>query len=174
MAESKWPWFERKFNFDFPLEKLRDIMERLRGTSLRLAPIAELSGSIRTRRIQDTWSIQENVGHLLELESLWLGRVEDILDGNAELREADLTNQATFDANYNETDFARLREMFAEARERLLERLGEIPAGMATQTAAHPRLKVPMRIVDVAYFAAEHDDYHLARIMEIRRLISDD
>jgi hypothetical protein len=31
-------------------------------------------------------------------------------------------------------------------------------------TALHPRLKIPMRIVDLAYFVAEHDDHHLATI----------
>ena len=28
----------------------------------------------------------------------------------------------------------------------------------------HPRLKIQMRIVDLAYFVAEHDDHHLAQI----------
>jgi hypothetical protein len=31
----------------------------------------------------------------------------------------------------------------------------------------HPRLKQPMRLVDHLYFAAEHDDHHLARIWEL-------
>jgi|GEM_PF-4393916 len=34
-------------------------------------------------------------------------------------------------------------------------------------TALHPRLKTPMRIVDLAYFVAEHDDHHLSRIREL-------
>jgi hypothetical protein len=35
--------------------------------------------------------------------------------------------------------------------------------------ALHPRLKVNMRLVDMLYFQAEHDDYHLTRISELRR-----
>jgi hypothetical protein len=34
-------------------------------------------------------------------------------------------------------------------------------------TMLHPRLKQPMRLVDHLYFAAEHDDHHLARIWEL-------
>jgi hypothetical protein len=35
------------------------------------------------------------------------------------------------------------------------------------RTAVHPRLQMPMRLVDWAYFVAEHDDHHLARIREL-------
>lgn len=34
-------------------------------------------------------------------------------------------------------------------------------------TAMHPRLEVKMRIVDLAYFIAEHDDHHIAKIITI-------
>ena len=34
--QTKWAWFERKFNFDFPAEKLGEIFERLLGTSARI------------------------------------------------------------------------------------------------------------------------------------------
>ena len=33
--------------------------------------------------------------------------------------------------------------------------------------AWHPRLDRPMRVIDLAIFAAEHDDHHLARITEL-------
>nr|MDJ0647008.1 hypothetical protein [Flavobacteriaceae bacterium] len=35
--------------------------------------------------------------------------------------------------------------------------------------AMHPRLKVPMRVVDMAFFTAEHDDHHIASIVQILR-----
>jgi hypothetical protein len=40
----------------------------------------------------------------------------------------------------------------------------------AARTAHHPRLDRPMRVMDLAVFVAEHDDHHLARITELRRL----
>jgi hypothetical protein len=33
----------------------------------------------------------------------------------------------------------------------------------------HPRLKTPMRTIDLFTFVAEHDDHHLAKITEIVR-----
>ena len=32
----KFAWFERKFSFDFPVGKYPDIVERLRGTPVRV------------------------------------------------------------------------------------------------------------------------------------------
>jgi hypothetical protein len=31
---------------------------------------------------------------------------------------------------------------------------------------------LPMRLVDMVFFQAEHDDYHLARISELMRLFA--
>jgi predicted short-subunit dehydrogenase-like oxidoreductase (DUF2520 family) len=30
------------------------------------------------------------------------------------------------------------------------------------RTSLHPRLKRPMRLIDLCFFVAEHDDHHLA------------
>ena len=32
----KWPWIERKFNFDYPAAKYPDVLKRLRGTPARI------------------------------------------------------------------------------------------------------------------------------------------
>ena len=36
------------------------------------------------------------------------------------------------------------------------------------KTALDPRLKKPMRTMDLFLFVAEHDDHHLARITKIK------
>ena len=58
---------------------------------------------------------------------------------------------------------------FRRARDELVCRLEAFSEGGAGVTALHPRLRVAMNLVDVAYFVAEHDDYHLARITELLR-----
>lgn len=40
------------------------------------------------------------------------------------------------------------------------------------RTAMHPRLKQPMRVVDMMLFHAEHDDDHFARVRSLVRLFS--
>jgi hypothetical protein len=49
----------------------------------------------------------------------------------------------------------------------LIERLKTIETALFSRTLLHPRLKQPMRLVDHLFFAAEHDDHHLAKIWEL-------
>ncbi len=164
----KLPWFERKFDFGFPAARHPDIVERLRGTPVR---IEEMMGSfpaeILTRRAGGTWSIQENVGHLLDLEPLWYGRIEDILAGTQTMREADLTNRATHEADHNAAPMAGLMESFRAKRQVFVTRMDQLEPQAFSRSAIHPRLRQPMRLVDLCLFTADHDDYHLARMTEL-------
>ncbi|MBO0912131.1 MAG: hypothetical protein J2P13_10085 [Acidobacteria bacterium] len=56
---------------------------------------------------------------------------------------------------------------FRAARLRPVSRVGELKLELFSRTMLHPRLKQPMRLVDRLYFAAEHDDHHLAGIWEL-------
>lgn len=164
------PWFERAFSFDLPLWRFPLLVERLRGTPARVEEFfRDLPPACRTRHRGGAWSIQENLGHLLDLEPLWLGRVDDLLAGRPRLREADLTNRKTHEAGHDAAATADLLRAFRAARRDLvgaLEAAGEAAAGRA---ALHPRLEQPMRLIDLVYFVAEHDDHHLARMRDLRR-----
>ncbi|MFQ5572418.1 MAG: DinB family protein, partial [Rhodothermales bacterium] len=62
-------WFDRAFTFDLPLWMYPNVVERLRGTPARADEmLRNLPPEILTRRDGDGWSIQENLGHLLDLE----------------------------------------------------------------------------------------------------------
>jgi uncharacterized damage-inducible protein DinB len=162
------PWFERVFPTGLPAHLLPLIVERLRGTPARLADrLAGVPPAVLTRRSGDSWSIQENAGHLLDLESLWLRRVDDLAARRAQLTEADLENRRTHEANHNAARLEGLLAEFGRARAELVRRLEGFPEEGLAFTAMHPRLKVPMGVVDLAFFVAEHDDYHLARISEL-------
>ena len=171
--KSSWPWFERSFSFAFPPAKLPEIIERLGGTGLRLRSLVEsLAPPVLTWQDGETWSIQENAGHLVDLEPLWWGRIEDIVHGLEVMREADLTNRATHQANHNIHEITDILNRFDELRQRLVDRLMELDLSQAARSSRHPRLNTPMRIVDLAHFVAEHDDYHLARIRLLKRIQS--
>ena len=164
---AKWPWIERGFNFDYPVTKFPDILERFRGTPARVQErIAALPESVLTRRDGDGWSIQENVGHLLAVEDLAHKRVEQLLAGESVLQVADMSNRRTNEADYNAASMPDLLAAFRGERERLVRRLEEVSEEAWGRSALHPRLRQPMRMVDVVFFFAEHDDYHLARISE--------
>jgi len=167
-------WFERKFRFDFPLELYPNLRVRLRGAPARLEEL--ISGLTREQLIHKPdgkWSIQGNAGHLLDLEPLWLARVDDFLKGAEVLTAADLTNRRTHEAGHNHRPLQDILSGFRQGRETLVNRLQGLNRDDFARTAKHPRLQQPMRFVDHIFFVAEHDDHHLARIWELRRAGSD-
>lgn len=162
---SHWRWIERRFHFDFPAEKMPDLLERVRGTPVRLEErVAGLSRDILTCRPPAGWSIQENVGHLIDLGYLPLRRIEQILAGESVLIAADMNNEKTNSARHNERPIAEMLAEFRADRAGLVAFFESLSESDWGRSALHPRLKQPMRIVDIAYFDAEHDDYHLAQI----------
>lgn len=164
------PWFERRFRFDLEPEYFPLVLERLIGTRPRLdALLAGASPGALLDRPGGAWSVQQHVGHLADLESLWYGRVDDVLSGLSEMRPADLLNRATEEADHNDRPIGEVLRLFAELRDRFTERLASLGLDDVARGADHPRLKQPMRIIDLAVFVAEHDDHHLATIR--RRLI---
>ncbi len=164
------PWIKRTFSFDFPVELHREILERLRGTPARIEDhVRKLPPEWLTRHDGHGWSIQENVGHLLDLEPLVMARVDDYEAGRQALHAADMTNKATAEAHHNERPIESILSDFRRARMARVDRLEAMPPDRFARSAIHPRLKQPMRLVDMMFFQAEHDDYHLARIREIIR-----
>lgn len=158
-------WFSRPFDFSLPLWMYPNIIERLRGTPARLETrVAGLPKNTLTRRLGDRWSIQENVGHLLDLEELWLGRVDDFEQKLSRLRAADLDNRKTYEADYNAQNLQAILTNFRVQRLQLVQRLENADEDFVKRSALHPRLDASMRLIDHAYFVAEHDDHHLAEI----------
>lgn len=164
-------WIDRKFNFDFPAELYPEMIERVRGTPARLEDLVKsVDREVLTRRDSDRWSIQENAGHLLDLESLIEQRLDEYLAGAAQLHPADMSNRKTHDANHNEVAIETILTGFRVERMRIVKRLEDLDDEIFSRSAFHPRLKVQMRLVDMIFFQAEHDDFHLARISELLRL----
>jgi len=170
MIMQKTEWFNRKFPVIDDNGILPSIIERLAGTPARVEEItANLPEDLLTLKQNGKWSIKEEIGHLDDLEPLWLGRLNDLVNGAAELRVTDLTNQKTHTANHNATALKTLLQQFRIQRQLFVNQLTVLNDEQLSHTALHPRLKTPMRIIDLAFFVAEHDDHHLACIREILR-----
>ena len=169
----KTKWFERKFNFDFTENIFPSIIERLAGTPARLEEkFKNIPAAIQTIRINDTWSIKENLGHLTDLEPLWQGRLDDILNNEIELRATDLQNRKTSEAGHNAKPIEILLSDFRAIRKITIDKISALDEGAIFKSALHPRLKTPMRTIDHFLFVADHDDHHLARITELTKHIS--
>ena len=167
---SHMAWFEREFALGLPDWMLPNIIERLRGTPVRAESLLrDVPRELLTQRDGEHWSMQEQVGHLLDLGWLDLARVEDYAAGRDVLTAADLQNRKTHEANHNARGLEEVLADFKDERGLFVSRLEAFDEATAARSALHPRLNKPMRVVDFAFFMAEHDDHHLAAIRELMR-----
>ncbi len=168
-----YPWIERKFAFAFPVALHPSLRVRVRGTPARLEELVrDLAPDALVCRLEGKWSIQENAGHLLSVEELWTTRLREFLAGAERLTAAEMTGRRTEEARHNQRPIAEILKAFRASRIAWVDSLDALRPEDFARTALHPRLGVPMRLVDHLTFAAEHDDHHLARIWELRRLLA--
>jgi len=166
-------WIDRRFAFDFPVEIHPMLIERLRGTPARLEErLTGLSHEVPRRRPTEGWSIQEHAGHLIEVEALFDGRLDEFEQGLSELRPADMSNRRTEEKNFRNAYLPDILAGFRRVRGDFVARLEHWPAEHFDRVAHHPRLHRPMRACDMLFFMAEHDDHHLARISELMRVLT--
>src|ERR1044072_1462316 len=114
-------WTDRRFNFDFPAGIYPEIIERVRGTPARLEELlAGLPYKMLTAQVDGRWSMQENAGHLLDLESLVSQRIDEYLAGSSVLHAADMSNRKTYDADHNNVAAERILKAFRAARHEIV------------------------------------------------------
>ena len=87
------------------------------------------------------------------------------------MRPTDLANRKTDEANHNAQSIEKLLNDFQQIRERTIVLIENLDEETIFKSALHPRLKTPMRTMDLFLFVAEHDDHHLARITELVKLL---
>ncbi len=168
-------WFDRKFNFNNDQNIFPSIIERLGGTPVRLySKIDYMPEEILADQLDGRWSVKQNIGHLIDLEPLWMGRLKDVLEGTEMMRSADLENKKTHSANHNDRDVDDLLKEFDRVRSQMVSDLVELDESQIFKYALHPRLKSPMRIIDLFQFVAEHDDQHLAQMTEMYMDLTED
>jgi len=165
MSISKW--FERKFDFSFDVEQYSIIYERLKQAPDTLTTILQnLPEPMLNHQPDGKWSVKEHTGHLALLEPLWRTRIHDILEKKPVLTPTDLDNKKTSEAGFNYNTVAELLERFADERKETLSLLDSINIKEERGTSLHPRMQQPMRIIDIMYFTAEHDNHHMGVIQE--------
>jgi len=159
----KLKWFERTFQFGLPARMLPFYIERLEGTIARIQnKVKNVPEEILSNRLDNTWSVKENIGHLAEVDEVAFKRITEMITG------ATVLSPAVFEPKpYDRWPITDVVNFFLETRSRSVIRYRELKPDELGKASQHPRLKVMMTPVDLAWFDAEHDDHHLVRITEI-------
>jgi hypothetical protein len=154
------PWFERNLRFGHSPDMLPFFLERLQGTPLRAeAKVKGLPDELLSTKVDGKWSIKEQIGHLAEVDAVANKRLDEMAQGVAVLSPAVFEPQ-----NYNPWPIERVLELLRHQRALNLAKYKQLKPHHLTLSSMHPRLKVPMTPVDLAWFDAEHDDHHLVKI----------
>jgi hypothetical protein len=158
------PWFERQLDFGKPKEMLPYYLERLEGTMARLeAKVRGVSEVYLSTQLNNKWSVKQNIGHLGEVDEIASRRIDEMLAG------VEIMSPAVFEPTreYNIMSIIEVLSFFRFCREQNLRKYKSLTENDLSKSAIHPRLKVEMTPVDLAWFDAEHDDHHLVKISEI-------
>jgi len=157
-------WFDRQFTFGFPVTMLPFFLDRLEGTIYRLeARIKGVPEEILSKQTDGKWSIKQNIGHLAEVDEISTKRIGEMAAGVPVLTPAVIQPRG----DYNAQPVAEVLHFFRNNRLKNLERYKAITLDELSKGSQHPRLKVHMTPVDLAWFDAEHDDHHLVTLHEI-------
>jgi hypothetical protein len=159
------PWLDRTFDFTLPIGRVPGVLERLRGTPARLEDrLRDVPSGVLVAHVDNTWSIQENVGHLVQTDALWMTRLDDFEAGKDVLEAAKFDRSMVDDHRYDCVPLGVILAEFRAARTRLVSRIENLDPARHERRALHPRLNQQIRVIDLMLFAADHDDHHLARI----------
>ena len=162
-------WFERQFTFGLPKSMLSFYLERLAGTALRLEEkIRGQSEQALSRKLNDKWSVKQNIGHLAEVDEIANRRIDEMLAGVSTLSPAVFKTKM----DYNGRPIREVLAYFEKGRTGNIARYRNLSEGDLGKSSLHPRLKVQMTPVDLAWFDAEHDDHHLVTINGILHALS--
>lgn len=159
----KFEWFERQFTFGLPKEMLPFYIERLEGTITRIeSKVKGVNEKTLSEKINGKWSIKQNIGHLAEVDEVSYKRIDEMASGVAVLSPAVFEPQ-----DYNPWPIEKVMELFKKIRTANIAKYKNLQDEQLSKGSLHPRLKVNMTAVDLAWFDAEHDDHHLVKIKNI-------
>ncbi|MGC4021660.1 MAG: DinB family protein [Cyclobacteriaceae bacterium] len=157
------PWFERNLKFGYPSEMLPFFLERLNGTVIRIEQkVKGIDDKILSARFNDKWSIKQNIGHLAEVDQIGNKRLDEMASS------VEVMSPAVFEPqDYNPWPIEKVIDFLRKTRAENIRKYISLNEAQLQKSSLHPRLKVKMTPIDLAWFDAEHDDHHLVKINEI-------
>jgi hypothetical protein len=161
------PWFERNLKFGLPAVMLPYYLERLGGSFVRMQDkVKGVPDVILSNRLDNKWSVKQNIGHLAEVDQINNRRLDEMIAGKEVLSPAVFEPQ-----DYNPWPVEQVLEFFRKTRNENILKYRSLSENDLKKSSLHPRLKLQMTPVDLAWFDAEHDDHHLVRMNDILKTL---
>lgn len=161
-------WTDRGFETGKSAQDFTAALGRLSATPLRLGHLLSTAAEpMLSNKPAGKWSVKEQVGHLLVMESLWIARLDDLVLGRAVLRPWNGTNADTDAAGFNNQQADSILSAFTSIRSAMVAYLHELESRCLAYSAWHERLQCRFSLADHACFVADHDDHHLEAITQL-------
>jgi hypothetical protein len=161
-------WTDRRFETGKSAQDFTAALGRLSVTPLRLSHLLGTAAEpMVSYKPAGKWSVKEQVGHLLVMESLWIARLDDFVLGKAVLRPWNGTNADTDAAGFNNQQADSILSAFASIRSAMVAYLCELESRCLEYSAWHERLQCRFSLADHVCFVADHDDHHLKAITQL-------
>src|SRR5882724_2247758 len=149
------PWFERNLKFGYSKEMLPFFVERLEGAIIRTEQkVKGIDDNILSQKPNGKWSVKENIGHLAEVDEIANRRIDEMIAGIPVMSPAVFEPQ-----DYSSWPIIKVLEFFKTTRLSNIKKYRSIKESELLKSSQHPRLKVMMTPIDLAWFDAEHDDH---------------
>lgn len=161
-------WLNRTWQFGQNEDCFDSIVESLSQTPGVIQNLIRDSDTgLLIHKSESAWSVNEHIGHLLTMESLWIARLDDFVMKNATLRPWNGHNQDTDAGQFNSQRASKILEDFADIRQAHLNLLSKYSEKRTSMTAFHERLGQIFTLCDHLMFMLEHDRHHLQTITHL-------
>jgi hypothetical protein len=140
-------------------------LNQLEKTPAKLVQMtAQLNSELLTTRRNNKWSINENIGHLLTIESLWIARLDDFVMKKPTLRPWNGTNADTEAGEFNKQRTMKIIEDFMDVRNVHIQMLKNLYSKSEELKSFHEDKQKQISLAEHVEMMEEHDQLHLTTI----------
>lgn len=158
-------WLNKTWNFERSIAQYMENLDFLGHSPASIRTmISGKSENQLTSKPDGKWSINEHIGHLLTMESLWIARLDDFVLSKSILRPWNGTNADTDAGEFNKQRSGKILEDLETIRSVHVAALRKLEYKATELKCHHERLGRDLNLADHILFMKEHDEHHLQMI----------
>jgi uncharacterized damage-inducible protein DinB len=123
--------------------------------------LENLPKTLLLERPEQKWSIQTHAGHLLTMESLWIGRLDDFFLERPTLRPWNGTNADTEAAQFDLQNITQILDDFSSIRSAHVSMIKQNISLLSQRSCLHEGSGKQLTFQDHLKWIVNHDQEHL-------------